>query len=416
MSARVVAPVALLAALAAVVALWSPWSGGATRVVAVFDQVHGLVEGGEVRAGGVRVGEVERIRLVDERPEVTLRLDDGYRLRRGATADLRLASMAGETNRYVALSAGEGPLLDDGARLGVARTDQPVEVDEVLGTLDPATRREVRGLLRGVAGATRGRGADIDAALRRSARALRGTADLLADVGADGIALRDLVRSSRRLTTALAADAGAAPASADELARLLGDTAAEQEALTASVRTLPAGLRAPRRALGRLRTMVPDLRALARALRPGARELRGAAPELRALLGGARGTLREARALTATAPRDLRAVSVLLPTARRLLPRLDSALRQAGPMLDDTRARTPDFFSFFANWADFTSNYDANGHAARVGLVFPPASLNETGPDDDRPGHLAAPFLRTPGAVNGEPWRDYRDSFVAGEG
>jgi len=87
MSARVVAPVALLAALAAVVALWSPWSGGATRVVAVFDQVHGLVQGGEVRAGGVRVGEVERIRLVDERPEVTLRLDDGYRLRRGATAE-----------------------------------------------------------------------------------------------------------------------------------------------------------------------------------------------------------------------------------------------------------------------------------------------------------------------------------------
>ena len=411
-----VVPVALVAVVVAVLVVWSPWSRDGVRVVAVFDQVPGLVTGAEVRAGGVQVGSVERIRLAGDRPHVTLRLRDGYRLRRGATADLRLASLSGEANRFVAVSGGDGPLLRDGATLGVARTDQPVEIDEGLSTLDPATRREVRGVLHRLAGSVRGRGGDVSVALRRSARALRGTADALAEVNGDGEALRSLVRTSARLTSVLGSDSGAAPAAADELASLLSATASREEALAAAVASLPAGLRAPRRALERLRGAVPDLRALVADLGPGARELRAQSPRLRSLLVAARPVLGEARSLTARAPGDLRRVGMLLPTVRRLLPRLDSTLRQANPVLDDTRARTPDFFSFFSNWADFTANYDANGHAARVGLVFPPAPLNEVGPDDDRPGHLRAPFLRTPGAVNGEPWRSYRDSFVGSGG
>jgi hypothetical protein len=79
-------------------------------------------------------------------------------------------------------------------------------------------------------------------------------------------------------------------------------------------------------------------------------------------------------------------------------------LLRATPMLEEARARLPDFFSFFSNWADFTANYDANGHAARVGLVFTPPPLNTIGPSDDRAGQLRAPFLRTPGALEGEPW------------
>ena len=74
----------------------------------------------------------------------------------------------------------------------------------------------------------------------------------------------------------------------------------------------------------------------------------------------------------------------------------------------------PDFFSFFSNWADFTSNYDANGHGARVGIVLPPTSARRLAPDTNGAGQLAPPYLRTPGALEGAPWRDYAKSFVAG--
>jgi hypothetical protein len=102
--------------------------------------------------------------------------------------------------------------------------------------------------------------------------------------------------------------------------------------------------------------------------------------------------------------------------AQPTLRTLDPVLRSAAPILDEARVRTPDFFSFFANWADFTSVYDANGHAARVGLVLPPAPDNVIDGSDNGAGSLAAPFVRTPGVLEGEPWDSYRDSFLSGAG
>src|SRR4051794_9954880 len=96
-------------ALLAVLVLWH--SGRGTEVEAVFDSTNGLVQGAEVRAGGLRVGKVERIRLADDGyPHVKLRISPGFRLREGATADLRLGSLSGEVNRYVAVTEGNGPL------------------------------------------------------------------------------------------------------------------------------------------------------------------------------------------------------------------------------------------------------------------------------------------------------------------
>jgi hypothetical protein len=98
------------------------------------------------------------------------------------------------------------------------------------------------------------------------------------------------------------------------------------------------------------------------------------------------------------------------PLLRVLIP----ALRRVGPMLDQLRVRFPDAFSFFANWADFTSNFDANGHGARVGIVVPPAPTTTLSPSGHGAGQLAPPFLRTPGALEGHPWTRYWKSFVAG--
>jgi hypothetical protein len=104
----------------------------------------------------------------------------------------------------------------------------------------------------------------------------------------------------------------------------------------------------------------------------------------------------------------------MLRAAAPLLETMIPVLHRIGPMLDQLRVRLPDAFSFFANWADFTSNYDANGHAARVGIVLPPAPTNTLSPSSDGPGQLAPPYLRTPGALDGQPWTDYFKSFVDG--
>jgi len=102
----------------------------------------------------------------------------------------------------------------------------------------------------------------------------------------------------------------------------------------------------------------------------------------------------------------------LLRAAGPMLAVLAPVLRRFDPMLDQLRVRFPDAFSFFANWADFTSNYDSGGHGARVGIVLPPAPTNTLPPDSNGPGQLAPPYLRVPGSLEGQPWNDYSKSFV----
>ncbi|WP_205699254.1 MlaD family protein [Conexibacter sp. SYSU D00693] len=411
MTGRLAAGVALVVAVVVAV-LVARGDGDVQRVDAVFDAAPGLVRGAEVRAGGKPVGSVEEIRLERGRPRVTLALDRGFRVRRGTVADLRLQSLSGESNRYVDLHGGDGPALEDGAVLGRAQTDQPVEVEDVLATLDPATRRNAGRLLDGLRRATAERGADGAIALRRAGTALQQVGLAAGDVAADGAALRRLVRSSATVAAALERDPGATGAAIDDLAAVLGDAAAQQEDVAAAVQALPAGLRAPRQALARLRRDAPTLTALARELQPGARQLPSTAGELRTALDEGAPALRDVRRVTGTAPGALRALRPLLREAEPVARRADRVLDAGGPILAETRVRLPDAFSFFANWADFTSNYDANGHGARVSLIFPPAALNEIGPSDTGAGQLEAPFIRTPGVLEGEPWESWRTTLA----
>jgi hypothetical protein len=63
------------------------------EVDAVFEDVRGLIPGGEVKAGAEVVGSVEDIDLNDDGlPVVTMSIDDDFRLNQGAFANLRLAS------------------------------------------------------------------------------------------------------------------------------------------------------------------------------------------------------------------------------------------------------------------------------------------------------------------------------------
>lgn len=415
MSARVTGLVVLVALLAVVAVVGLRGGAGVQRVDVVLEQAHGLVRGAEVRAGGERVGTVQAIRLDRGRPRVTLELDSGLRLRSGARADLRLGSLSGQANRYVAVVAGRGPVLPDGAVLRAGATSNPVEVEQVLATLDPATRADVQDVLQGLRTATAGRGADGAVALRRAAGALHETALAAGDVAADGRALRELVRASRQVTGALAADEGATGAAIDDLRALLDATAARQGALADAVRELPEGLRAGRRALARLQRDAPALDRLVADLAPGAAELPGTAGELRRALDAGAPVLRDARRVVARGPGSLRAARPLLEEARPFATGADRVLERAQPVLGELRVRIPDVFSFFANWADFTANYDANGHGARVGLVLPPAPLREIGGSDSGAGHLEAPFVRTPGVLEGEPWDEYRTTLTPRE-
>jgi phospholipid/cholesterol/gamma-HCH transport system substrate-binding protein len=409
--------IAVLVLLGAVTGFVLTRSGdGRYRVDAVFDDVNGLVSGGDVKAAGIDVGKVDSIELGrDGLPHVTMSIDDDYRLLRGATADLRSGSAAGQVNRFITLTQGKGPRLSGGSTIGIASTDQPVEVDAILSSLDAKTRADVRRTLAGIDLSTRGTGDEMAASMRHSAAALGNTADAVGQIDADGEALRTLVSSGRDLVETLAADRESLGSTAERLSSTLHLTAGRQQELARSAELLPGSLDAPETALDHLDSSIPDLRNLVASARPGVRRLVPFSKALRPALAQARPALRDAAGLIGGAPARLRSLRPVLNQAKPTLAVANPALRSAGPILDETRVRTPDFFSFFSNWADFTSVYDANGHAARVGVVLGTAPTNVIDGSDSGAGHLAAPFVRTPGVLEGEPWSDYRDSFIGSD-
>jgi phospholipid/cholesterol/gamma-HCH transport system substrate-binding protein len=410
---RRAAQLALTATLLAVAALVITSGPERSAVTAEFTDVRGLVTGAQVRLAGVPVGDVTRIWLAaDGWPRVQMSIDHDVALRASASAAVRLASLSGEYNRYVSIVQGAGPPLS--GLITQSHTTSPVEVDDAISTFDPATRTQLGTMLAGLKDTLSGQGPALAATLRQSQSALSQVGALAADVGGDGGALRLALASTHTITQALARRSTDLTAATDQSAQLMGVLAQRADGISAGVAGLPPGLTAAQTTLTRAHGLIAPADRLLNAVAPALAQLPATATEWKAALGAARPTLTKAATLAVTAPAAARALTPLLKTARPLLGTLIPALTRIGPMLDQLRVRLPDAFSFFANWADFTSNYDANGHGARVGIVLPPAPTTTLAPSSNGAGQLAPPYLRIPGSLEGQPWTDYSKSFVAG--
>jgi phospholipid/cholesterol/gamma-HCH transport system substrate-binding protein len=412
---RATAAAALLCAAVALAVILIGGGGGRYTVTAEFSDVRGLVQGAQVRLAGVTVGSVGRIWLgPDGWPRAQLSIDDDVSMRAGGTAAVRLASLSGEFNRYVSVVQGSGPRLGSGALIPRARTTSPVEVDDALSTFDPATRRALTETLTGMRTTLTGEGPALQETLRSTAAALGEVTRLSDQLDRDGSSLQTLLRSGHTLASTLAQRTPQLEHAVDQTAALLHTVAGRAGEIATSVAALPQGLDAAHAALASVKTFIAPTTRLLTEIGPAVDELPATAAELRNALVSASPALGRAATLAQLAPPAAQQFEPVLHAAGPLLPLMTPVLTRLGPMLDQLRVRLPDAFSFFANWADFTSNYDANGHAARVGIVLPPAPTTVLPPSSDGPGQLLPPYLRTPGSLEGQPWTDYYKSFVAG--
>jgi phospholipid/cholesterol/gamma-HCH transport system substrate-binding protein len=407
------APLALAATLVVVAALVFTSGPDRYTVTAEFSDVRGLVTGAEVRLAGVPVGDVTRIWLAsDGWPRVQMSIDRDVAIRASASAAVRLASLSGEYNRYVSIVQGDGPPLS--GLIAQSHTTSPVEVDDAISTFDPSTRAALSTMLAGLKDTLSGQGPALAAMLRQSQAAVGQVGALASDVGDDGGALRLALTSAHTISQALAQRSTQLAAATDQSAQLLQTLARRADTISAGVANLPPGLAAAQTTLSRTQSLIAPADRLLDTAAPAIAQLPTTAVELRAALTAARPTLTEAAIVARAAPVAARKLTPLLKAARPLLGTLIPVLTRVGPMLDQLRVRLPDAFSFFANWADFTSNYDANGHGARVGIVLPPAPTTTLSPSSNGAGQLAPPYLRVPGSLEGQPWSDYSKSFVAG--
>ncbi|MDP6603733.1 MAG: MlaD family protein [Rhodospirillales bacterium] len=103
---------------------------GANVLTATFNRVDGLVVGDEVRLGGIRVGSVQRMTLVDDfRARIALQLDAGVRIPTDSAAAIHTDGLFG--TKFVVLDpGGEENYYENGDNISF--TQDAVLVDELL--------------------------------------------------------------------------------------------------------------------------------------------------------------------------------------------------------------------------------------------------------------------------------------------
>ena len=372
-----VGAIVLVAVVAAVTLLGGE---GGHRYYMEFQSAGQLVKDDDVQVGGRRVGRIDDIELTgDNQARIAIEVQEPFApLRKGTRGVIRATSLSGVANRYIALTLApeNEPRLDDGATLTAEHTTSIVDLDQLFNTLDDPTRKDLQGIIGGLATATKGRGDEMNEAAEYFNPTLSASRKLLEEVTEDEGVLTEFLVNSSKTVTALAARR-------DELSQLVGNTeqtagaiAAESESLGEALDILPGTLRRANTTFLNLRATLDDLEALVDVSKPATKDLAPFLRELRPLVRAARPTIADLRRLVSrTGPdNDLVDATRSFPGLQKVATPSLTASRQAliktQPVLEFIRPYTPDIAGWLRDFSQGAANYDANGHFARIQPIF----------------------------------------------
>lgn len=291
------------------------------RVVVDIPEAATLADQADVRISGVPVGKVVHLQRVGAKTRATLQLRPRYApLHRDVRVTLRFKTLLGET--FIELTPGSPSAspVPEGGQLPDSRVQGTTEVDEVLSTFDPRTRRALRAWLAGWSMAVRGRAGDIQASLAALGPLARDGADVLDRLDTQGDALRSLVRNAGSVFRTVGAREAESRRLVTASEKLFAATAAHDRDLRATIRAIPPFIRAARPGLA-------TLEAVSRRAEPVVRALSPVAPIVRPVLAD---TIQTAPQLRAA----VHALGELGRNGTRGLGALRPLLDAAGPMLD----------------------------------------------------------------------------------
>jgi phospholipid/cholesterol/gamma-HCH transport system substrate-binding protein len=390
------AAVAVVALLVLVLMIRGP----AYKVGLTVSNASQLVNGDEVKVGGVPVGSVSSIGLApDGRARLTLSLRDHTLtpLHEGTKAVIRSVSLAGIANRYVALFPGpnNAPRIPDGGQIPADDATPEVDLDAVLNTLGPSAQRDLHNLVVASSGLiTPNAEKQANDGLRALNPALSQSADTAQEVIRDEPAFERFILESANVVSTVASR----PADLDQV---VGNTAGALNAianrsgdLDRTLVKLPDTLKAANTTLVNLRATLADLR-------PALQDAAPAAPLLSAVLTRLSPLAQQAIPVVARASQTVDApggradllgvVNGFAPLAKVAVPAFKSAhdtLVDALPIVKQARPYAPDVTGGLIDGFGGTTAgyYDANGHYARIAFEGSPYSLANGGALVPAPG------------------------------
>jgi phospholipid/cholesterol/gamma-HCH transport system substrate-binding protein len=164
--------VTVLATTVLAVSIANTGVGDTAPYKARFSDATGLIPGDSVRIAGVKVGQVESIRVADRRvAEVSFSVQKGRKLPASVTASIKYLNMVGQ--RYIDLDQGPGPVgrsFATGDTIPLARTTPALDLTQLFNGFQPLfeglSPNEINDLAGSIVQVLQGEGSTVDSLIR----------------------------------------------------------------------------------------------------------------------------------------------------------------------------------------------------------------------------------------------------------
>lgn len=343
-----------------------PLQSDGYTATAVMPDAFNLVSGSDVRVAGVKIGRVLSV-TTNRRGQALVRMtiDRPYApLYRNATIQLDTKTLVGENYLGVTRGNPAAGVLPSGSTLSPAATQQSVQLDQILSTLDPVTRRAVQRMLSGLGIGLAGQGQNLNALLSAAEPTMMSGARLMQTLSGERQSLASLIADTGTVMGALASRTDALRLLVRS-ARTTAITVAERDlAFIKTLRALPGFLSQARVSIG-------DLQSFSTAATPVLNGLAGAIQGLAPAVRDLRPTARSARQLFTALPPFLTRIQPVveeLPAfaraGRPAFTGLGQFDRQAEPIAAFLQPYARDIADFFTS--DYHGYSDASGHLVRI--------------------------------------------------
>jgi phospholipid/cholesterol/gamma-HCH transport system substrate-binding protein len=302
-----------------------------------FPEATTLAEQADVRIAGVKVGKMRRKDLdrIGNRTRTLLDIDSDYApLPKNTRAILRQKTLLGET--FVELTPGDpdSGYLKDHSVLPPGQVDSTVELDEILRTFDPGTKKAFRAWVRSSGLQTRGTAPqDFNNAIGNLADFASDGADVLRVLHEQRTTLRLLVRNTGEVFAALNERKGQLRGLIVNSQRTFSALASQDDALAETFAIFPTFLDESKATAERLERfainthpLINDLKPVADNLGPTVQDICDLSPDLTRFFVRLKPVIR-------SAPRTLPHAARFLRGAKPVLAALHPFLQELNPIL-----------------------------------------------------------------------------------
>jgi virulence factor Mce-like protein len=340
------------------------------RFEAAFPEATQLAIEADVRVTGVEVGKVRAKRLdpSGNRTIATMEIDRKYApIHKDARATLRQKTLLGETYVELRLGSKDAPTLKEGGRLPNRALTPTVELDEILGALDPYTRQAFRTWQQSLAKAGSERGQDLNDALGNLPGFIEEGGELLDVLDTQRASLKGLVKNTGVVFRALTKREDQLRALIENSDTTFTAIQRQQEAFADTWRIFPTFLDESKATFARLDEFSRDTQPLVRDLRPALDDLGPALEDLGDLGPDLRRFFVNLDPLITISDRSLPATRQIFDGLRPLLAQLGPWLGQLNPFVDWVAQHQHTLTDVFANLGVATAARTKSGEAGTPG-------------------------------------------------